>query len=375
MWLIVLAGLGILLSFGTPAQAAVETACVGGNGGTFTVPTDGIVPDGYDNVNCNLVVNASVTPTAGLLNFRLRAATITVAPVAPQTPPLTIVNTSVGGDVSLVATGGANTSGNISIANAAIKAKDQVNIECSKPNCTVTVTATSSLIASTTVDIVPDPLLTGFGGPGGTLQVTADGNVSITGTSVWGGSLVKIRSVNGGVTFQCTGGGVACKDPTLTPPPIVIQNCGNPPVYPCTLPPLSEADLQSICIQGGGGVTCGGGSKEFDIIAKDEINIENTALTVDAILVIKSDRGPIKGAGAVLDALILNVSVNNGTGTPAPLIDFTNASLTAANVLTIIVKGGCPAAPAVSIQLTGATILSGIPPTISACKGGVIVGP
>jgi hypothetical protein len=369
LWSAAVAAFALLLFTGSPAQAAVVTTCPGGAGGTFTVPTDGTIPDGYDNVNCNIVVNESVTPTPGLAVFRIRAASIVIAPAPPQTPPLSIVNvTPTIGDVLLVAA-----NGNIAISDASIKATEKVDIQCSKPGCTITVSVASELISSSTVDV---PFGAGFGGPGGTVLVTANGDLSITGTSLWGGSLVKLTSVNGSVTFQCTSGGTGCKDPNIPPIPPIVQSCfdqNNVFIPNCQITIPTAADLKSICIQAPG-VSCGGGAKEFDIIAAKEVNIENTALTVLGILVIKSTQGPIKGAGADLSATTMNITVTNGTGVTPPIIDFTNGSLTSTGVLTVIVKGGCPASPAVSIQLTGATIVSP-KQTIAACKTGVIVGP
>src|SRR5262245_60398481 len=135
----------------------------------------------------------------------------------------------------------------VTIDQGSIKATKNVTIKCTAPNCPVDVTA-SELIATETVTTAVNG---GFGGPGGNLTVTANGNFSITTSTFTGGLKVKFTSLNGSVTAICAGGGAgACKDPTIPPfvSATISAKCGNPPVFPCNLGTLSEAEVKNICI-------------------------------------------------------------------------------------------------------------------------------
>jgi hypothetical protein len=278
---------------------------------------------------------------------------------------LEIINLTAGnGAVNLLATGNFGT-GDLKIDQASIKARNLVNIECTKLNCDVSVTD-SELIA--TNDLT-------FDGTGGTLFVTASGDVSITGTTFTGGEVVKFISTNGSITVSCaTGGADGCKDPNIQPiPPIVIRDCGNPPVFPCDIKVLNAAELKSICFVVVD-AKCDGGSKEKDFIAKGAINIPNLVMTAKNHLVLRSTNGPINAMGAKLDVDGDTVFlVTDGLGVNR-IIDLRGATVDSAGNFTIKVVSGCPVSPGISIDGTGATF-PGTKPVVSACNGNGLVTP
>jgi hypothetical protein len=392
-WSVALTGLILPLFAGVVAEAVPSTFCFPGNGGTVVVTSPaanpneilpGAVSDGYNNNTCALTIKTSVTPSDAGTTFNAKSITVQGPSVVPNGPPapistnVTIVNTFPNSNVTLQ--GGDF----VKIDQGSIKATNQVKIVCTAANCPVTVT-NSELIATTTVTTAVNG---GFGGTGGNLQVTANGDFSITTSTFTGGALVKFTSQNGSLTAVCTGGGTSgCKDPTIPPflSQVIAAKCGNPPQFPCNLGVLTEAEVKDICIPGPGEIFCDGGSKEKDFIAEGLINLENSVMTADHHMVIKSDTGPIKAMGFDLTIAgngSVTIFVNNCQGGPAPCIDLRNANLDVTGPLSIIVKGGCPASPAISIDLTGATLKGSNGPlpiagvTVSACSGnGVIAGP
>jgi len=391
LWSLALAGFALLLCTAMVAEAAPSTFCFPGNGGTVVVTSPAVaaneilpsaVSDGYNNNTCALTIKTSITPSDAGTTFNALSITVQGPSVVANGPPapistnVLIVNTFPNSNVTLQG------KDFVKIDQGSIKATNQVKILCTAADCPITVT-NSELIATSTVTTAVNG---GFGGPNGILQVTANGNFSITTSTFTGGELVKFTSQNGSLTVVCQGGGVgACQDPTVPPfTPIVLANCGNPPVFPCpALGNLNQGEVKQICIPAGGDIFCDGGSKEKDFIAQGLINLENSTMTADRHMVIKSDTGPIKAMGFDLtlpgSAVI---SVNNCTGIPAPCIDLRNAVLDIGGPLQIFVKGGCPAPPAVTIDLTGATLKGSTGPlpipgvSVSACNGnGVILGP
>src|SRR5262245_19457993 len=100
----------------------------------------------------------------------------------------------------------------------------------------------------------------------------------------------------------------------------------------------------SVCIQAPG-VNCGGGSAEFDILAKLDIHIEGSIITATNVMVIDTKDGRIFGAGADVSAVKLSVGAK-GNGVADRVIDFKDATITIVDVLRIIATG-CPPAAAV----------------------------
>jgi hypothetical protein len=365
LWLIALAG---FLAFGTAvvAEAAPFTGC--GPGGTLTVPGDAspaALADGYNNNTCNLVITASITPIDSSVTFNAKSITIqgpsNPANPAGASPNVLIVNTNPASSVTLQAIDF------IKIDQGSIKATNIVKISCTGVNCPIDVTA-SELYATTTVTTATGG---GFGGPGGTLQVTSNGNTSITTSSFTGGALVKFTSNNGSVTAICQGGPAGgCQDPFGNPlSPILVQFCtvNGQLQFPCpALGNFNQNQVREICIPAGDTPLCDGGSKEKDFIAEGLIDLTGSSMTADRNMVIKSDVGPIKAAGFTLDITqgSLVMSVNNCTGTPSPCIDLKNADLNINGPVQIFVKGGCTG-PGV-IDTTGASII-GNNVKINAC--------
>jgi hypothetical protein len=150
----------------------------------------GAVSDGYNNNTCALTIKTSVTPSDAGTTFNAKSITVQGPSVVPNGPPapistnVTIVNTFPNSNVTLQ--GGDF----VKIDQGSIKATNQVKIVCTAANCPVTVT-NSELIATTTVTTAVNG---GFGGTGGNLQVTANGDFSITTSTFTGGALVKFTS-------------------------------------------------------------------------------------------------------------------------------------------------------------------------------------
>jgi hypothetical protein len=177
----------------------------------------------------------------------------------------------------------------VKIDQGSIKATFQVKIVCTAVDCPVTVT-NSELIATSTVTTAVNG---GFGGPNGTLQVTANGDFSITTSTFTGGALVKFTSNNGSITAVCQGGGAgACQD--LRPAvPDRLANCGSPPDI--SVPP-SETRTGEADLSGGTATFCDGSSEGGRTSSLRRINLEQHhdggAPHGDQV-----DTGPIKAMG------------------------------------------------------------------------------
>jgi len=367
MWLIALAGFALLLGMGVPAEAAPSTFCP--PGGTFEVTTaaDALsLADGYNNNACHLIIKVSITPADSSVTFNAKSITVQgpslVANPPGASPNVLIVNTNA--NASVILTG----IDFVKIDQGSIKATNIVRITCTAADCPIDVTA-SELYATTTVTTATGG---GFGGPGGTLQITSNGNTSITTTSFTGGALVKFTSQNGSITAICKGGtGGECLPPfgpNNPVSPILVANCtvNGQLVFPCPkLADFTQDQVQEICIPVVPQLPCDGGSKEKDFIAEGLIDLTGSAMTADRHMVIKSDVGPINAAGLILDITqgSLVMSVNNCGGV-AKCIDLAGADLNVNGPVNIFIKSGCAAQGA--IDTTNATII-GTPVKITAC--------
>jgi hypothetical protein len=393
LWSIALVGFALLLGTGVPTEAAPSTFCGPGNTVVVTSPagpndlSPAQVEDGYNNNTCALTIKASIPINAGNSSVTFNAKSITVAgpnvgPPNPAIPPpqstnVLIVNSNSNSTVILKAIDF------VKIDKGSIKATKNVTIQCTAVGCPIDVTS-SELIATETVTTAVNG---GFGGPGGNLTVTANGNFTIT-TSTWTGGLkVKFTSLNGSVTAICAGGeSTACKDPTV--PPFLSQTikdkCGDPPVFPCDLGVLDQAQVKNICIPDINLPLCDGGSAEKDFFAETLIDLHGSTMTTQRHIIIQSEKGPINAMDFHLIATgpdgALTMTVKTCTTTPC--IDLRDADLDVAGLINIKVIGGCPAPPAISIDLTGATLKGSSGPlpiagvTVNACNGaGVIAGP
>jgi hypothetical protein len=326
-----------------PAAPAEANHCPD-NGGTAFIVDDAAdaahIAAGYTNNACNLEIRTSVTPAGLVLNINALTIMVIGPDVLNPGQPVTINNPSPGSTIRLVS------QGNFKISEADIRATNQVRVSCILAGCTGEVDL-SVIISSSTL---------AFGAPGGRVDFDTDGLLDIQTSTVYGGSNLTLFSDNGSIIFICNPGLGGCKDPTLQPfPQIVLDRCGNPPVFPCDLLNLSQADLKSVCIQAPG-VQCGGAQIELHIQAFANVDLTGSKIDGLGSFRITTDTGRLFASGAELTAQNLNVLIAGDGQEPA--IDFTNAKLSAVGNIRIATTGssGCPAPPAVCIDVTGATM-------------------
>src|SRR5262245_27617140 len=93
-WGLAFATCMLLVAASAPAHAAVITTCPGGPPGPFVVATAAAaqaIADGYNNGNCDVIINTSIVP--GVAVFRILARSITIQGPDVLGPPLVgIVN-------------------------------------------------------------------------------------------------------------------------------------------------------------------------------------------------------------------------------------------------------------------------------------------
>jgi hypothetical protein len=323
-----------------PAEANI---CPDNAGTKFIVDQVADLPfvtSGYTNNACNIEIRTSFTPAVNALN--INALTIKVIGPDALNPgqPVTINNPNPGTTIRL------NSLAGFQISEADIRATNQVRIGCIQAGCTGEVDL-STIISSSTL---------AFGAPGGRVDFDTDGLLDIQTSTVYGGNNLTLFSDNGSIIFLCVPGQGGCKDPTLQPfPQIVLDKCGNPPVFPCTLDNLSQAELKAVCIQAPG-VQCGGAQIELHIQAKFDVDITGSKIDGKGSFRITTDQGRLFASGAELNAQNLNLLIaGNGL---EPAIDLTDAILTVESNIRISTTGssGCPAPPAICIDATGAVM-------------------
>jgi hypothetical protein len=330
----------LALAWTAPAAANI---CPDNGGTKFIVddPADlPFVTSGYSNNACDLEIRTSFTPAVPALVINARTIMVVGPDALNAGQPVTINNPAPGTAIRLTS------QGNFKISEADIRATNVVRIACILPGCTGEVDL-SVIISSSTL---------AFGAPGGRVDIDTDGLLDIQTSTVYGGNNLTLFSDNGSIIFICNPGLGGCKDPTLAPfPQIVLDKCGTPPVFPCNLDNLSQADLKSVCIQAPG-VQCGGAQIEMHIQAKFDVDLTGSKIDGLGSFRITTDLGRLFASGAELTAQNLNILIaGNGL---EPAIDLTNSKLTASGNIRITATGGsgCPAPPAVCIDATGALV-------------------
>jgi hypothetical protein len=355
LWTILAAAFALVLA-GSGSAWAVISDCPDAGGTKFivdTAPEAANMADGYSNVNCDLEILTSITPTNSNYTIGAKSVLIQGPDVLNAAQRASIVSNLGGGKIFITANGGG-----VTMNEAAVKAKEFVKIACVPAGCDVDISL-SDVIASSTLN---------FGDPGGTLEIIAKDALTMVSSTIYGGSLVTVSSLQGSVTWICQPGAGGCKSPLNEPggSNVVAQllHQGGPATcadqfaanQPCTVTFATAADLKAVCIQAPG-VNCGGGSKELHIFAFKDIHLENTQIVSSGTFVIAAGKngtsGRIFGANANLTAGKFDISARgDGVNTA---IDFTTAVLSAPGQLRMFAKT-CPAPLAICINLDGADI-------------------
>jgi hypothetical protein len=336
--------LGVLsLFFGAVGQSEAvlnfaDDICPDTGGTEFIVDNAGdaaLVENGYDDTSCTVIIKISLNPVDN--NFRIKAKAIRVE--GDGVTPLDIINATATGDINLIAAGG-----NISIANASVKAKDSVLLQCTAAACRIDVDD-SSVIASPTLDPFNIP-----GDPGsgfvtqGNLNIFAKGDVDLQRSDIFGGSGMHIESSNGKVTWFCPGPGASgCIDP-FAKPFKAKELCGDPPVFPCPVVFPDAAALKAVCFPGSPGRFCGGGSTEIRVTAQLDIDIQGTTIIANDHITFDSKKGSILAGPKNGQPSVINVA-DSFAALAFKTIDMREAEWTA-QTLKITSGGGCVAADA-----------------------------
>jgi len=356
-WLVALGILALMLAIGGQAGALDfgDDDCANPDS-VIDTPAEAVrVANGYNCPGVDLVIKTSLNdnPPSDIVDGTLpiTAKSITVGPHVNPVLQVEIINEEPNSVMRLIAK-----NGDIIISQASIKARNFLEIRCDAPaTCKVDVDD-SEIIGSATLQAVFPP-------PSGVLRIVAQGDVELTNSIIFGGSLLAIISNNGKVTFICPGAG-GCRDPLTSSK--AVELCGVPPgtppaVFPCTVTFDTAQDLKKVCLPG---VTCGGGGKEIDIRAKlDIILTGSTIIGADHVVVRSSDgslladnanltadswRITVKVLVTIKDAVITAVGVirieaTDCTGTLAPgapfCVDAEGATLDAANGGTPTLNG------------------------------------
>ena len=333
--LLVTLAFAMSIAFVIVGAGVAAAQCPGGTQFVVATPADAaLVGDGYNDVNCDLIINTSVIPTVANLSIRARTITIQGPDVNDPAKRVEIINTLPASKIFLHAQGG-----NIVMDQASVIARAAVQLTCTPLTCDIIATL-SDLIASSTL---------AFGGPGGNLFVTANDVLNIQSSTVYGGAQFLVRSTRGTVTFKCVPGADACRDPNIAKPTIITDQCGDPIVFPCTPVLNNAAELKSVCI-GAPGVNCGGALVELHIVAFGDIDIAGSKIDALGTFLISSQTGRILGANAQLSAerFLINAG-GNAVGTNET-IDFNGAMITASGSIRITASN-CAALPNVCIDL------------------------
>ncbi|MBI4491026.1 MAG: hypothetical protein HY694_18245 [Deltaproteobacteria bacterium] len=111
--------------------------------------------------------------------------------------------------------------------------------------------------------------------------------------------------------------------------------------FPCTVTFATSKELKDVCFPG---VTCGGGAKEIDVFAKNDIDVSGSTIKGNDHMNFRSSQGNFKGAKSTITAPDNIVITVRGT------VDISEATITSGNSLNINAGTGCPAAPAVCIN-------------------------
>jgi hypothetical protein len=348
----VLIALVALLAAAAAVEAVPSSQCPDGGGTQYIVEAAdaGDLAEGYNNFACDLIIKASITPAIADVFFRARS--ITIDP-APGPGPVTIIdNLSTGAKVHLLAVN------NIVLDRADVRAPKEIEIKCSGPGCTVTIT-NSVVISSATLECGQDT---------GEVDIKADGDILITGSSVWGGKFLYFISTAGNVTWHCVPGTGACTDPSIPPfPPIIVAQCEDPQnpgqlKFPCDVTFADLGAVRSVCFPQGDPVCCGGGEAEVHLFAGADktVDIEDSLLDLRGKVLVRARI--LKASKTIIpNADSINFQVfGSTTETPVQLRE---AELTANGAIRIVALVCPPLPPApgglACIDAALATIIGG----------------
>jgi hypothetical protein len=352
---IALAALALPLALGSPAHALnfADDNCAENPFVVDTALEAARVANGYNCPLVALTINTSLTGIVDTL-LPITAASVTLSgpDVLDPSKRVEIINDVAGSDVIITAQ-----TGNISLFEASVKAHHLLKLECKGlvPLCKITgdlsdVIAAANFITPTS---------------GGDLKLLARGDIDFRRSTVHGGDRLEVNSAQGSLTLLCQPGVGGCKDPQAVPG-LIAALC--PGGFPCSPTFATPDDITAVCIQAPG-VTCNGGAIEKRFEAKFDIDITGSKIDSIEHMTFETSEGCIKASGAQLTSTVDNIRMVARKCT----IDLSKASVQTPNGSTIILnEPGCPAPPAVCINLREADIdASNI---VISAKSGVLKG-
>jgi hypothetical protein len=336
LWLM----LGFIVTFALlevpAARAAISAACPDTGGTQYIVDTALDADDlkeGYNNQACALIVRTSIPGIIGE-NYNLKAKSVTIQgpDSLDSSKRVEIINANPSGDVLISAR-----NGNVTITEGIVKSRDRLHITCETP-------------AACTIDIQSSEVMTPLSvlEPGGDLRLNAAGNVNVSNATLFGGAMLHISSKTGSVLWFCPGSG-DCKDPLTSG--VASTLC--PGGFPCIINFPTPTDLKNVCSQG---TLCGGGNKEIRITAFIDVDISGSTIAALDHVTVEAKTGKIlagKKAGNVT-TLTGDVWQFYSFGTQ----DFSDAKIHTQDEIKMEAKGGCPAPPAICINLRRADLES-----------------
>jgi len=359
-WIVALGILAMTLAIGGWAEAAVNS-CNQTAGTQHIVSVEGsaaaIGATGYDNTNCDLIIDVSIPVTVNPLTIRAHDISIVGPDPASLSGRVEIINNAADSVTTLTAT-----QTDLVISEASIKAHKTLRLICqgTTPDCNIT-SRLSDLIAA--LDFA-NPTI------GGDLFITAEGSVDIQTTNTHGGNILEITAKKGSLTLLCGPGGEAgCRDPVVSSKAVELCDKTGPggvgppdgiADFPCDVTFPTGADLTAVCFREVPGVKCNGGSKEKRFTAQGDIDITGSTITAIDHVTFTSKAGRWLAAGANLSAESI-VAVIKGDGT-SPSIDLSDATINTTAHTSITAGTGCiapvlPLDPAdTCINANGATI-------------------
>ena len=357
-WIVALGMLALALAIGGWAEAVAVSSCDQNAGTKHIVSVAGsaaaIGANGYDNTNCDCIIDVSIPVTVNPLTIRCHDISILGPDPASASGKVEIINNAANSQTTLTAT-----KTDMVISEASLKAHKTLRLVCqgTLPDCNIT-SDLSELIAA--LD---------FANPqaGGDLFIIAEGSVDIQTTTTHGGNILEITAKKGSLTLLCQpGGDNGCRDPVLSSK--AVELCGTcppgdtcppdprvaPTIFPCDVMFPTGADLTAVCFPTPPGVACNGGAKEKRFTAQGDINITGSEISAIDHVTFTSKGGRWLAAGTKLTAESV-VAVIKGDGT-SPSIDLSNASITTSAHTSITAGSMCPALPATCVLAQGVDI-------------------
>jgi hypothetical protein len=351
-WAVVIAVLALVAGAGA-AEAAISTACPDAGGTQYIVDTPADATDiqeGYTNNACDLIIRVDVFPT--LAEIFLRAKSITIDP-APSTTHITLINNNnpTGSKVHLLAVN------SVVLNNADVRAPKEVEIKCSGPACTITITS-STVISSQNLEC---------GDFTGEVDIKANGDILIENSNIWGGKFLYIVSTAGNVTWHCGAGGGGCKDPNVHPVPnIILQFCEDPQnpgqiLFPCNPSFANSAELREVCFPVET-VCCGGAEAEVHLFTGADKTLDIEGSTLDLRGKIRIRTGILKANNTTIpDPSNPNNRAGNvnivvfGSNSVTP-VEMNGFKLKSTSFITVVVNT-CPALPTKCIDADNSVIV------------------